>query len=299
MGDYSVMWQQSRPSKFLDQENVVLSYYAKWDAAPGGSTFGFVRAQIGYWDNTTETVNGFDVPTSGSNMTTSYQRFYIITTLPVWTRNATTVCITKIGAIAQPNTTGKVRITMPMVNGGRLGAQWTSVMNPGDVNGGIIPGGTGGGGGFDPNQKPSNCVVGETLIYTPKGHVPIRDLRPGHEVYSVVGKRLVRNQIVQIHESQTATTRRITTPSGSLECTFRHPIGVKKANLSFQKASGFNVGEFLFAMNGHGLKTEEILLIEDLVQYDKYIPVYHLSLKKNPKNYITNGVVSHNRKPDP
>ena len=68
------------------------------------------------------------------------------------------------------------------------------------------------------------CFVGETLIKTPNGDVPIKDIKIGDRVLTPLGIRTVLNT----HSKLTNSTQRIATGSGGFECTPEHEIFTQK-----------------------------------------------------------------------
>jgi hypothetical protein len=64
------------------------------------------------------------------------------------------------------------------------------------------------------------CFIGETLIRTPGGQTPIKDIQVGDYVLTPLGKR----KVLAVHKKLTNSTLLIETGSGDFECTSDHEI---------------------------------------------------------------------------
>lgn len=299
-GDYSVLWQECVQEKYLRGENVVLSFYGKLSGAAG--TAGLIRMQVGWYDTTNgENVNGVDFSTS--NLTASYQRYSLITTMPAYAgiRNDT-VAIAKIGVVGG---TTKMLASMPMVNGGKLGAQWTPIMNPQDAPG-STGGGSTGGSPIDPNQPAEHCLVAGALVTMADGtEKPIQDVRIGERVLAFDGEMepghaRPTSKVKGISVSEGRELVHVMTREGnSATCTPKHrfagPPG--KYAVTWQRAEDLKTGDLLLIYDDDlAMPRFDAVCYVERQTLDTPTKVYELALEPH-HNFWSNGILSHNLKP--
>ena len=187
-----------------------------------------------------------------------------------------------------------VAITRPMVNGGRLPANWTDVMNSQDWPGGAHQGGA--GGGYVP---PVPCVVGETLISTVDGLRPASELKEGDEIISWESHPdgISRaNKITRVHVSRVEETVRIFLKDGAeLHCSPGHLIAIWHGRCRYVEARTITVGETIMVCTPYDKSTSTVVAIETLSEPRL---VYNWTLEKSPHNYVANGILSHNKPKD-
>ena len=189
-----------------------------------------------------------------------------------------------------------VAVSKPMVNGGKLPANYTDVMNSLDWPGGRGQNPLGGG---DHNQA-NPCVIGSTMILTPKGAFPASMLKEGDHVISWRGKRggvPFANTIKKVHVSRVEQTIRLFLSNGAeLHCTDSHPIAVyrnfEKWHSTYIEAGKLSLGDRVETCTAYANSATMIVAIERIPGQQL---VYNFTLDEKPHNYIANGFLSHNK----
>lgn len=120
------------------------------------------------------------------------------------------------------------------------------------------------------------CLDGETLIATPNGEIPIKDLSIGDEVYSL-GEGLVVRKITNKKCTGIKPVYKLTTESGKeLICTDNHPILTEDGYVEAYKVRKVNKDD----------KVTSFLYLDSREVYNLTVEGEH--------NYIANGIVTHN-----
>ena len=165
------------------------------------------------------------------------------------------------------------------------------------------------------------CVNKGTLIYTPKGFIPIQNLKIGNAVYSFEDYKFIKSIITKITKRDVTSLYNIILLSGKkIEITGEHPVAVFDNGLKWKKVNELSTNDYLItpkeAIPGHKINlvnssivssdyTKKIRNINQAdIFYNKAVSitkllknstVYNLevNMKENP-NYVAGGIVVHN-----
>ena len=190
-----------------------------------------------------------------------------------------------MGLVGVLNTNLTVALKNPMVNGGKLPANFTIQMNPLDWPGGVVQ-----ATGATWGQSYFPCVLGDTKIWTAEGLKRADEIKPGDKLISHWKSR-VRNSVRSVFVNEVAEIYRIILANGSmLECSSSHLL--KVWHRLFIPAEKVRVGDFVMISDGYTCGFSEVTMIEVV---ESYVKVYNFELKRQPHTYIANGFVSHNK----
>ena len=147
----------------------------------------------------------------------------------------------------------------------------------------------GGGGGGD------TCLVGDTLIETPHGDVEIKDLDIGDEVITHQGIGIVE----QVMSAMVDETLEIGFTDGTyIRCTTSHPFALQGRTedlfdeTQYVQAGYLYEGQTLLGSNGENKTIKGTALLKQRKK------IYNLTVS-NGHTYISNGIYSHNKTPNP
>lgn len=127
----------------------------------------------------------------------------------------------------------------------------------------------------------NSCFTGNTLIDTPKGKVPIKDIKRGDLVIGGNGKpTLVKKNA----KNKVFGYRIVTTESCRVEATMYHPFKTKRG---FVQLGKLRVGDSVMTSNGFEPITSMIAVKGE-------IDVYELAIEA-PHTYFANGFLVHNK----
>ena len=148
---------------------------------------------------------------------------------------------------------------------------------------------TDGGGGGD------TCLVGDTLIETPHGDVEIKDLDIGDEVITHQGIGIVE----QVMSAMVDETLEIGFTDGTyIRCTTSHPFALQGRTedlfdeTQYVQAGYLYEGQTLLGSNGENKTIKGTALLKQRKK------IYNLTVS-NGHTYISNGIYSHNKTPNP
>ena len=298
--DYSGIRQFAFRRQYLSKENVVSSIYVKRGAASAaaGTQVGYLSMQMGLWDESVpgEVGGTFNATTFSLTQVTStatYNRFSLVYVMPDWATYNDDKYLVDVKYTIQSDSKFKYLLTRPMVNGGLLGAQWTAMMNPGD-----IPGGSSGTGGGIVPDPPYHCIHGDTMILVDKdAWLPVRHLKPGHLIMSWAGPKVgyLRRTVQSIRTFPTNRLVRIFTGGDALVCTPSHKVGVRagEKRLGYVAADTIRPGDKIMLANGTEPPKEGTVTAVDAADVNGET-IYAITLNAT-HNYISNGILSHNK----
>lgn len=182
---------------------------------------------------------------------------------------------------------GTVSVTKPMLIGGKLPVKWTPIMSPSDAPGlGKAPA----------HIYPRNfCVVGNTTISTPNGFLQAGHVDEGQDVLSWQSG-LVRNKVEKVFKNLTRTLYTIHLEGGAmLRCTESHPVAMAgKKRITYKRAEEVRVGDRIVVISSMG-RTEGRVDAVERAELATPVWVYNFRMAHPPYNYITNGILSHNK----
>lgn len=125
------------------------------------------------------------------------------------------------------------------------------------------------------------CLVGDTLISTPNGMVPIKNIKIGDVVYSLVNGEIKENTVINSSSTGLKKVYKYTFDNdGSLVCTNNHPVMTSKGWLPIEQAF-----DILLSTN----KLSRLVNVE----YVGIEEVYNLTVDES-HSYIANGFITHN-----
>ncbi len=133
------------------------------------------------------------------------------------------------------------------------------------------------------------CLEHGTLILTPGGPVPVEQLAPGQNVFSVVRGELRAATVQACVQVEPDEFIELEFAGVSLRVTAEHPVQILPG--VFRVAERLRVGDSLFVASQRGLK-REVLLSVRLVTADR--PAYNLLVTPGG-TFVANGVVVHNK----
>lgn len=153
--------------------------------------------------------------------------------------------------------------------------------------GSILMGFTAGENGDSIRGQPADsiwldeCLTGDTLISTPNGMVPIKNIKIGDVVYSLVDGMIKENTVTNSSSTGFKKVYKYTFDNGdSLVCTNNHPVMTSKGWLPIEQAF-----DILLSTN----KISKLVSVE----YVGIEEVYNLTVNES-HSYIANGFITHN-----
>jgi hypothetical protein len=291
--DFSCITQLIKKPKFLNKENIVMSVFAYQQNNTGTPT-GFIEFQLNLYDS----AGGTEHSQIGGNidqsiLTTTAQRIFA-PGIALPDRGATTYTHINVKFTSLSEANQDLVIFQPMVNGGRLGAPWTSQMNPDDV-----PGGTSGNpDGTAPVVIPPRCVLGSTKVLTDTGWREARFIRTGDLLRSWDGKRWSDNRVHRVTETQTRDVYTVLVVDGAtprvLYCSGNHPIRSKGTIKRWVRAGALTPGEKVYCTDGQAvfLSTVEAIERSDM---STPVPVFGFTMASKPECFVAEGFICHNK----
>lgn len=151
------------------------------------------------------------------------------------------------------------------------------------------------------------CLAGDTLVQTPYGNKPIKDIKAGDEVLSFnLDTHQVEIDIVAKSwmTSPNRKVMKITFDTGQeLICTPNHPIGkIVDNNVNFTEADKINIGDkvksnYVDEPTIHPKSSTDVDNVVTKIEYlDEGIPVYDLTMTNNSNFFVggDRGILVHN-----
>ena len=153
--------------------------------------------------------------------------------------------------------------------------------------GSILMGFTAGENGDSIRGQPADsiwldeCLTGDTLISTPNGMIPIKNIKIGDVVHSLVDSMIKENTVTNSSSTGFKKVYKYTFDNGdSLVCTNNHPVMTSKGWLPIEQAF-----DILLSTN----KISKLVSVE----YVGIEEVYNLTVNES-HSYIANGFITHN-----
>ncbi len=138
----------------------------------------------------------------------------------------------------------------------------------------------------------NSCFLKGTLIYTPKGYVPIEDLKVGEDVYSYneKTKEIEISKLTHVFIRQVTNYLKITLKTGAvINVTPEHPFYDKKTE-TWKTIKTFEVGDKLMDEEGNEV---EIVSIEEK---NEEVTVYNLEVDGNHDYFVSkDNILVHNK----
>src|ERR1017187_4255257 len=153
----------------------------------------------------------------------------------------------------------------------------------------VSPSGTYIAGGFIVHNK--GCFLPDTPILRADGsEVPIRDIRVGDKLLAFTPDgQVVRTSVCSILTHEVGEYLEVVTERTLLRVTVEHPFYVGDG--TFKTLEGLNVGDSVYAYDGHGLNAQKIVSIAHL---RAHVRVYNLQTD-SPNTFFANSVAVHNK----
>jgi hypothetical protein len=125
------------------------------------------------------------------------------------------------------------------------------------------------------------CLTGDTLISTPNGMIPIKNIKIGDVVHSLIDGMIKENTVTNSSSTGFKKVYKYTFDNGdSLVCTNNHPVMTSKGWLPIEQAF-----DILLSTN----KISKLVSVE----YVGIEEVYNLTVNES-HSYIANGFITHN-----
>lgn len=141
---------------------------------------------------------------------------------------------------------------------------------------------------------PACCVAATMKVRTPRGEVPAGALAVGDCVTSIdleTGVAVV-GTIVQIRRARRECLA-LRWPGGMLVCTPDHPL-YSPARGTYRPASDWVTGDASTLLACHG-EAVDVVAVEAATPFAGVQEVVDLTLEGEPRNFVANGVVVHNK----
>jgi predicted lipid-binding transport protein (Tim44 family) len=153
----------------------------------------------------------------------------------------------------------------------------------------VSPSGTYIAGGFVVHNK--GCFLPDTPILRADGtEVPIRDIRVGDELLAfTTDEQVVHTSVRNILTHEVDEYLEVLTEHTFLRVTVEHPFYVGDG--TFKTLEALNVGDSVYAYDGHGLSAQKIVSIAHVHAYTR---VYNLQTDA-PNTFFANSVAVHNK----
>jgi len=153
----------------------------------------------------------------------------------------------------------------------------------------ISPGGVYIAGGFVVHNK--GCFLPDTPILRADGtQVPIRNVRPGDELLAFTPDgEVVQAKVRNVLTHEVNEYLEVATESTLLRVTVEHPFYVGDG--TFKTLEALNVGDSIYAYDGHGLSPQKIVSIAHIQARTR---VYNLQTDA-PNTFFANNVAVHNK----